>query len=438
MRILVVGSGGREHALVWKLAQSPDVTEIFCAPGSAAIAENPKATCFPIGVADVVELADFAENMHVELTVVGPELPLALGLVDELAKRGLLAFGPNKLAAELESSKVFSKTFMKKYGIPTAEAAICATREEAEDAMRRFGMPCVFKADGLAAGKGVQVVFDPEEGERALKLFFDERVFGTAGNRVLVERFIEGDEVTFMVLCDGERAIPLATVKDYKKVFDGERGPNTGGMGSHSPSVLLDSGTSREVLTGIVHPTLKGMAEEGRRFRGVLYVGLILDRSLDPYVLEFNTRFGDPETQSILVRMEDDLLPYLLGAARGEFSEGAKPVWRREATACVVLAADGYPGHYEKGRPISGLEKAADEDGVFVFHAGTSKSPEGGYVTAGGRVLDVCARGRSLSDALRKANEAAKKIDFEGKHYRRDIGAKALEILRERTGSGLS
>src|SRR5262249_1176753 len=310
---LVVGSGGREHALVWKLAQSPDVSEIFCAPGSAAMAAS--ATCFPIGVADVVELADFAEAMHGDLTVVGPELPLSLGLVHELTERDLVAFGPNKLAAELEGSKAFSKTFMKKYGIPTAEAAICASREEAEDALKRIGLPCVFKADGLAAGKGVQVVGDKAEAEVALKLFFDERVFGTAADRVLVERFIEGDEVTFMVLCDGERAIPLATVKDYKKVFDGERGPNTGGMGSHSPSVLLDSSTALEVLTGIVHPTLKGMAEEGRRFRGVLYVGLMLDSSSNPYVLEFNVRFGDPETQSVLIRMDDDLLPYLHGAA---------------------------------------------------------------------------------------------------------------------------
>jgi len=436
MRILVVGSGGREHALVWKLAQSPDVNEVFCAPGSAAMSET--ATCFPIGIADVVELADFAEAMHVDLTVVGPELPLALGLVDELTKRGLLAFGPNKLAAELESSKVFSKTFMQRYGIPTAEAAVCATREEAEKAVHRFGLPCVFKADGLAGGKGVQVVTEKPEIERALKLFFDDRVFGSAADRVLVERFIVGDEVTFMVLADGERAIPLATVKDYKKVFDGERGPNTGGMGSHSPSVLLDSGTARDVLTQIVHPTLKGLAEEGRRFRGVLYVGLILERGLDPYVLEFNVRFGDPETQSVLVRMEDDLLPHLLGSAKGQFAENAKPVWRKEAAACLVLAAEGYPGHYERGKPITGLDDVAKEDGVFVFHAGTAKSPDGGYVTAGGRVLDVCARGRGLSEAFRRAHEAAERIKFEGKHMRRDIGAKAIEILRERTGSGLS
>jgi phosphoribosylamine--glycine ligase len=436
MRILVVGSGGREHALVWKLAQSPEVHEIFCAPGSAAMAET--ATCFPIGVADVVELADFAEAMHIDLTVVGPELPLALGLVDELTKRGMLAFGPNKLAAELEGSKVFSKTFMQRYGIPTAEAAVCATREEAEAAMKRFGLPCVFKADGLASGKGVQVVSDKAEGERALKLFFEDRVFGSAADRVLVERFLPGDEVTFMVLCDGERAIPLATVKDYKKVFDGDRGPNTGGMGSHSPSVLLDSATARDVLTTIVHPTLKGMAEEGRRFRGLLYVGLMLENGMNPYVLEFNVRFGDPETQSVLIRMDDDLVPYFVGSAKGAFAEDAKPVWRKEAAACVVLAADGYPGHYERGRAIHGLDAATAEDGVFVFHAGTAKAPDGGYVTAGGRVLDVCARAKGLSEALRKAQAAAAKIEFEGKHWRRDIGAKAIEILRERTGSGLT
>ena len=329
MRVLVVGSGGREHALVWKLAQSPDVKEIFCAPGNPGIAQL--ATCLPIGVTDIVELADFAETMKIDLTVVGPELPLTLGLVDELAKRRLLAFGPNKLAAELEGSKVFSKAFMRKYEIPTPEAEVCTTRAEAEKAVKALGLPCVFKADGLAAGKGVVIVRDEADRDKALKLFFGERVFGSAGDRVLIERYVTGDEVSFMVLCDGERAIPLATAKDYKRVFDGDRGPNTGGMGGHSPSVFVDAATAREILTDIVHPTLRGMAEEGRPFRGVLYVGLMLENGMKPYVLEYNVRFGDPETQCILIRMEDDLLPYLLGSARGKFEENAKPVWKKEA-----------------------------------------------------------------------------------------------------------
>jgi phosphoribosylamine--glycine ligase len=433
MRLLVVGSGGREHALVWKLAQSPGVTDLFCAPGNPGIAKL--ATCIPISVDNVVELADFAESMKIDLTIVGPELPLTLGLVDELQHRGLLAFGPNRLASELEASKVFSKTFMKKYGIPTADAEIVTTRAEAARALDAFGLPAVFKADGLAAGKGVVVVNDVAEAEQALKLFFEDRVFGSAGDRVLVERFIKGDEVSFMVLCDGERALPLATVKDYKKVFDGERGPNTGGMGSHSPSVLLDAPTASDILAFVVQPTLKGMADEGRPFRGVLFVGLMLERGLDPYVLEYNVRFGDPETQSILLRMEGDLLPFLFASARGKFDEGVQPAWQRAATACLVLAAEGYPGPYEKGRPITGLEDVEAAEGVFVFHAGTATAPDGRLVTAGGRVLNVCARARGLSQAIKKAREASEKVSFEGKHFRRDIGKKALEILMERSGS---
>lgn len=436
MRVLVVGSGGREHALVWKLAQSPEVKEVFCAPGNPGIAQL--ATCLPIGVTDIVELADFAEKMKVDLTVVGPELPLTLGLVDELAKRRLLAFGPNKLAAELEGSKVFSKAFMRKYEIPTPEAEVCTTRSEAEKAMKALGLPCVFKADGLAAGKGVVIVRDEADRDKALKLFFGERVFGSAGDRVLVERYVTGDEVSFMVLCDGERAIPLATAKDYKRVFEGDRGPNTGGMGGHSPSVFVDAATAREILIDIVNPTLRGMTEEGRPFRGVLYVGLMLENGMKPYVLEYNVRFGDPETQCILIRMEDDLLPYLLGSARGKFEEGAKPAWKKEAGAAIVLAAEGYPGSFERGKAIDGIEDATSEDGVFVFHAGTARSPEGRLVTAGGRVLVVSARARGLSEALARAVGAADKIRFDGKYFRRDMGTKALEILRERTGSGLS
>lgn len=436
MRVLVIGSGGREHALAWKLAQSPEIGEIFCAPGNPGIASH--ATCLPIGASDTVELADFAEKMKVDLTVVGPELPLTLGLADELAKRQLPVFGPNKLAAELEGSKVFSKSFMKKYGIPTADAEVCVTRAEAKTALRKIGVPCVFKVDGLASGKGVVVVQSAEEAERALKLFFDERVFGSAGDRVLVEQFIAGEEVSFMVLCDGERAIPLATAKDYKRVFDGDRGPNTGGMGSHSPSVLLDAPTSRDVLTDIVHPTLQGMSEEGRPFRGVMFVGLMLEGGMNPYVLEYNVRFGDPETQSVLIRMEDDLLPYLVGSARGSFEPDARPVWKKEAGACLVLTAEGYPGRFEKGRPITGVEAAEADDGVFVFHSGTARNGDGKLVTSGGRVMGVCARAKGLSEAIRKAKGAAAKILFEGKHHRTDIGARAMELLLERTGSGLS
>ncbi|HQR66154.1 MAG TPA: phosphoribosylamine--glycine ligase [Thermoanaerobaculia bacterium] len=435
MRILVVGSGGREHALVWKLAQSPEATEIFCAPGNPGIAE--KATCVPIGVEDVVELADFAESMSIDLTVVGPELPLTLGLVDELTGRGLLAFGPNRLAAELEGSKVFSKSFMQKYGIPTPVAETCRTRAEAEAAVKKVGLPCVFKADGLAAGKGVVIVTTREEADKALRLFFEERVFGSAGDRLLVERFVAGEEVSFLCICDGTLAVPLATTKDYKKVFDGDRGPNTGGMGSHSPSVVLDAATSADVLTYIVHPTLKGMAAEGRPFRGVLYGGLMLENGLTPHVLENHVRFGDPETQSILLRLESDLIPFLVAAARGRLEDAGVIAWRREATACVVLTAEGYPGPYERGRVVEGIEDAMEDPDVVVFHSGTTRDRDGRLVTSGGRVLSVCARGRSLSTALKKSREAAEKVRFEGKHFRRDIGKGPLEILRERSGAFL-
>jgi len=435
MRILVVGSGGREHALVWKLSQSPEVTEIFCAPGNPGIAE--KATCVPIGVEDVVELVDFAESMSVDLTVVGPELPLTLGLVDELAGRGLLAFGPNRLAAELEGSKVFSKSFMQKYGIPTPAAEICVTRAEAAAAVKKVGLPCVFKADGLAAGKGVVIVTTRDEADKTLRLFFEERVFGSAGDRVLVERFLTGEEVTFMCLCDGTLAVPLATTKDYKKVFDGDRGPNTGGMGSHSPSVVLDAGTSADVLTYIVHPTLKGMVAEGRPFRGLLYVGLMLEAGLTPNVLEYNVRFGDPEAQAILLRLESDLVPFLVAAARGRLEDAGMIAWRREATACVIVASEGYPGPYERGRAIEGIPDAMADPDVVVFHSGTAHDRDGKLVTSGGRVLSVCARGRSLSTALKKSREAAEKIRFEGRHFRHDIGKGPLEILRERSGAFL-
>jgi phosphoribosylamine--glycine ligase len=435
MRVLVVGSGGREHALVWKISQSADVSEIFCAPGNPGIAE--KATCVPIGVENVVELADFAKSMSIDLTVVGPELPLTLGLVDELGHRGLQAFGPNRLAAELEGSKVFSKGFMQKYGIPTPEAEVCATKAEAEAAVKKLGLPCVFKADGLAAGKGVVIVGTKDEAGRAIRLFFEERVFGSAGDRLLVERFVSGEEVTFMCICDGTLAVPLATTKDYKKVFDGDRGPNTGGMGAHSPSVVLDAGTSADVLTYIVHPTLKGMTAEGRPFRGILYVGLMLEDGLTPHVLEYNVRFGDPEAQAVLLRLESDLVPFLSASARGRLEDAGMIAWRREATACVIVASEGYPGHYERGRVIEGIQEVMEDPDVVVFHSGTALDREGRLVTGGGRVLSVCARGRSLSTALKKAREAAERVRFEGRHFRHDIGKGPLEILRERSGAFL-
>ena len=358
--------------------------------------------------------------------------------MDEFSSRNLLAFGPNRLAAELEGSKVFSKLFMKKYGIRTPDAEVCQTRAEAEKALRSYGLPCVFKADGLAGGKGVVVAQEPEEADRALKLFFEDRVFGSAGDRVLVERFVSGNEVSFMVLCDGERALPLATAMDYKKIFDGDRGPNTGGMGAHSPSVLLDASSSSDVLAFVVQPTLKGMADEGRPFRGVLFVGLILEEGLNPYVLEYNVRFGDPETQAVLLRLDGDLLPFLMGSARGRFDEGAQLAWRREATACSRddrrglsrPVREGASDHRSRGRRGDGRRlRLSCGDGARRGRRPRDVGRQGPQ--------RLCARAAVCRRRSRTAKDAAKKIHFEGAHYRQDIGHTAMEILMERSGSML-
>jgi phosphoribosylamine--glycine ligase len=420
MRVLVVGQGGREHALCWKLRQSPQVKEIFAAPGNAGIASV--ADCVPIGVADIIELADFAEKLKIDLTVVGPELPLTLGIVDEFQKRGLTIFGPTRLAAELEGSKVFSKEFMKKYGIPTAEAFSCNSVDEAKDALKKLSLPAVIKVDGLAAGKGVVIVNSKEEADDYLRLVFEEKRFGTAATRILVEEFLTGEEVSFMVLTDGKKSAPLAPAKDYKKAFDGETGPNTGGMGAHSPAVVLSGETAAEVMKTVILPTIQGMAAEGRPFSGVLYAGLMLTPA-GPKVLEYNCRFGDPETQVQMMRLEDDLADVLLRIARGNLGD-TKLNWRKEAAACVVVAADGYPDDYSKGLEVT--IDVQDDDSVVVFHAGIVRE-DGKMVTTAGRVANVCARAASLSEALAKAYEAAPKVRFTGARFRNDIGYRALE-----------
>jgi phosphoribosylamine--glycine ligase len=352
---------------------------------------------------------------------VGPELPLTLGLVDELGKRGLLAFGPNKLAAELEGSKAFSKNFMKKYGIPTAQAEIATTREEAEAALKVIGLPCVFKADGLASGKGVVVLTTREDAERALKLYFDERVFGTAGDRVLVEKFIDGDEVSFMALCDGERAIPLATTKDYKKVFDGDRGPNTGGMGAYTPLPWAPSSLVDEITETVLQPTVDEMARRGTPFRGLLYAGLALT-SRGLRVVEFNARFGDPETQPILALLDSPLSPLLLGAAEGTLADVPPPTWKPGAAVAVVMASKGYPETSSNGDVIVGTETLDRDPQVQVLHAGTA-IVDGHLVTAGGRVLAVTATGSDVADARAQAYEGIAIISFPGAQWRRDIAA---------------
>jgi phosphoribosylamine--glycine ligase len=424
MRVLVIGSGGREHALCWKLKQSPEIEELYCAPGNGGIAEI--ATCVPIAPEDIHELAEFAGGLSMDLTVVGPELPLTLGIVDEFTKRGLAIFGPNRLAAELEGSKVFSKQFMLRNGIPTPEADFCESEDEARAAAKKRGYPVVLKADGLAAGKGVVIVRDADDLEKALQGFFRDRKFGNAASKVLVEECLEGEEVSFMVLSDGTRALPLASAKDYKRLGEGDTGPNTGGMGSHSPAVILDKETSHKVLTEVIAPTVAGMAKEGREYRGVLYAGLMLTEK-GPRVLEFNCRFGDPETQAVLPRMDSDLLPLLLQSARGRFT-APKIEWKKEAVACVVLASGGYPESYPKGLPVEGLAAAGAVEGVTVFHAGT-KLENDAIVTSGGRVFNVCGRGQTLAQALSRAYLAAKDITFEGKVYRNDIGQSVLKRM---------
>jgi len=427
MRVLVVGQGGREHALCWKLKQSPLVREIYAAPGNAGIAAV--ADCVGIGVADIIELADFAEKLKIDLTIVGPELPLTLGIVDEFQKRGLTIFGPTRLAAELEGSKVFSKEFMRKYNIPTAEATACASVDEAKAALKKTKYPAVIKVDGLAAGKGVVIVQSADEADEYLKLVFDDKKFGNAANRILIEEFLEGEEVSFLAISDGKRCVPLAPAKDYKKAFDGEEGPNTGGMGAHSPAVVLSGETAAEIMKTIILPTIQGMSDEGRVYTGVLYAGLMLTPN-GPKVLEYNCRFGDPETQVQMLRLEDDLAEICLKVARGNLGD-TKLNWKKEAAACVVVAVDGYPDEFPKGQEVE--IDPIDDDQVVIFHGGTIKRG-GKMINAAGRVASVCARAGSLFEALRKAYEAAPKVRFAGARYRTDIGWRALEMRKTASG----
>ncbi|MEM7349470.1 MAG: phosphoribosylamine--glycine ligase [Acidobacteriota bacterium] len=420
MKVLVVGSGGREHAICWKLSQSPLLEELYCARGNPGIAQV--ADPVPIPENEIHQLADFAADLKIDLTVVGPELPLTLGIVDEFANRGLPIFGPNRQAAELEGSKVFAKEFMKRNGIPTADFEIAHSAEEARRAAERFGFPVVLKTDGLAAGKGVLIPGDQEELEAALATFFEERRFGTAAERVVVEECLVGEEVSFISFCDGEHVLPLATTKDYKRLEDDDKGPNTGGMGAHSPAGVL-SGAGAEILDRIVRPTISAMSDENRRFVGVLYAGLMLTQD-GPRVLEYNVRLGDPEAQPLLMRLDQDLLPVLASGAAGRF-EGPRLSFRKEAAACLVLASAGYPQKPAKGEPITGIELAQQQDGVEVFHAATALK-DNQLVAAGGRVLNVCANGPTLREALKRAYSASSAIRWPSKTLRHDIGRRVL------------
>lgn len=425
MRVLVIGSGAREHAIIHALRRSGGVDAVFAAPGNPGIARA--ADCLPVAADDLPGLAEAAADLKVDVTIVGPELPLALGIGDEFARRGLRLFGPRRDAAMLETSKVFAKDFCHRHDIPTANSVCVTNPDEARAAVRNLGMPVVLKADGLAAGKGVLIVRDDEEFDRAMDDFFIQRRFGDAAHRVLVEEFLEGDEVSYMVVCDGTRVVPIATSHDYKRAHEGDEGPNTGGMGAHSPALVIPPGTSRLILDTVVRPTISGMAAEGREYRGVLYVGLMMTAD-GPKVLEFNCRLGDPETQAIFLRLDDNFGEIACKAADGVMHTPTLQ-WRKEAVACVVLAASGYPGNPRKGDEIFGVDEAHALSGVTVYHAGTRRDDDGRLMTAGGRVLSVCGRGKTLNEALDAAYGGVEKIRFEGMWYRSDIGRDTLAKL---------
>jgi phosphoribosylamine--glycine ligase len=422
MKVLVLGSGGREHALAWKLRQSPRVSKVYCAPGNGGIGDD--AECLPVDIKSVTAIVKLAEQLKPDLTVVGPELPLMLGVVDDLTSHGFRVFGPTREASQLESSKSFAKEFMQRHRIPTAHYAICNSPAEIQEALPHFHTPIVVKADGLAAGKGVVICNTKEEVIQVSSEMLSGKMLGEAGSKIVLEECLKGEEISFLVLSDGEHVAPLAAAQDHKRIGDGDTGPNTGGMGAYSTNALLDGQMQQWLLHHIAQPVVAGMKAEGAEYKGVLYCGLMMT-ARGPMVLEFNCRFGDPETQPILMRLDSDLVDAMEAAIDGNLNEQELD-WSPDASACIVIASGGYPGTYENGKAIHGLEQAGKLEEVKVFHAGTSKR-DGAYYTAGGRVLGVTARGADLRSAVDRAYEAVGKISFDGSHYRRDIAARALK-----------
>ncbi|EAT14908.1 phosphoribosylamine--glycine ligase [Desulfuromonas acetoxidans] len=422
MKILVVGGGGREHALVWKIAQSPLVEKVYCAPGNPGMKEL--AETVHLAVDNIDGLCDFAIKEQIDLTVVGPELPLTLGIVDRFKAQGLAIFGPSKAAAQIEGSKGFSKDLMAKYGIKTAAYESFTDRDAAAAYIRQQGAPIVVKVDGLAAGKGVILAQTVDEAIAAVDDILVKKTFGDAGDAVVVEEFLTGEEASFFAFTDGKNILPLASSQDHKQIFDGDKGPNTGGMGAYSPAPVVTDALYQRIVDEVVQPTIDGMAAEGCPYCGILFVGLMIEND-DFKVLEFNARFGDPECQPLLSRMKSDVVPVLLDCARGELTTKALE-WYDRAAVCVVLAAGGYPASYSKGDVIEGIDAANAVDGVRVFHAGTAEQ-DGRIVTAGGRVLGVTGWGETVAVAIDKAYEGADKIQWNGMQMRRDIGQKALK-----------
>jgi phosphoribosylamine--glycine ligase len=421
MKVLVIGSGGREHALVWKLAQSPMLSRLYCAPGNAGTAEQ--AENVPIRADDIVALLAFSRDAGVDFTVVGPEYPLALGIVDRFRQEGRAIFGPTQQAAAIESSKVFAKSLMAKYGVPTAPFQTFADPQQAERYIAQHPIPLVVKADGLAAGKGAIVCQTRDSARAAIDQMMRAKVFGEAGAQVVIEQFLPGEELSCFALTDGTTLVPLPVCQDHKAIYDGDEGPNTGGMGAYSPVPAVDAALSERIMNEIMRPTVHAMAAEGRRFQGVLYAGLMLDEGR-LWVIEFNARFGDPEAQVLMMRLQSDLLPLLLATTHGTLARQVCR-WVEDAAACVVMAAQGYPEAYARGQPIAGVERVESEPGIAVFHAGTARR-DGQLVTSGGRVFGVTALGSNLPHALERAYQTVRGISWDGVHYRTDIGAKGL------------
>ena len=418
MNILIIGGGGREHALAWKIAQSPRVKKVYCAPGNGGISQV--AECSPIQATDILALVNFAREKKIDFTVVGPEAPLAAGIVDEFEKRGLVIFGPTMTAAEIESSKVFAKKMMQKYNIPTARGEVFTNPEEALDYIKSQGAPLVVKADGLAAGKGVIVCSTISEAEEAIALIMIKKAFGAAGSQVIIEERLRGEEVSFIAFTDGEVVLPILASRDYKLAYDGDRGPNTGGMGAFAPALALGDAMKERIMSAVLIPIISAMDSEGRKFKGALYVGLMIT-SAGPKVLEFNVRFGDPETQAVLPLLKSDILEPIIASTRGGLGK-VRLKWKNESAVCVVIASGGYPKSYEKGKEIRGLDKLSDSEEVIVFHAGTALENKK-VVTNGGRVLGVTGTASTLNKAISKTYQAIEKIKFDGMHYRQDIGA---------------
>jgi phosphoribosylamine--glycine ligase len=423
MKVLVVGGGGREHALVWKLSRSSRVDKIFCAPGNAGITEL--ARCIDIRVDDIDSLLNFVKYEGIDLTVVGPEAPLTKGIVDVFEKEERRVFGTNALASQLEGSKVFAKDFMLKYGIPSAEYKTFSSYLHAEDYIRLKGVPVVIKADGLAAGKGVFIAKTHDEAIAALKVVMKDRAFGDAGERVVIEQCLVGEEASFMALIDGKTILPLASSQDHKRIFDNDEGPNTGGMGAYSPAPVVTKALEEVVMEKIMHPLMRGLKKERITYKGVLYAGLMICDGM-PYVLEYNCRFGDPEAQPLLMRLENDLFDIMKATIDGMLSE-VNISWKDETALCVVVSSKGYPGSYEKGKTISGLDSFKGIEDTVVFHAGTATNNKGELITSGGRVLGVTALGSDIQGAKDNAYRAVEKIHFDGMHIRKDIGDKALK-----------